>query len=223
MPFLIFILNLRPESAVLTSLIIQTAGMGSGTIAFLRQKRIDFSLVLLLIAVTVPGIALGAYITHKAAAVHLELVLGLLTLMIAFLFVSADEKYSDLGQTKADLGIARRYSWQVSLMSIASGMLSISIGEWLIPLMRNRMSLRMSTAIATSIATIFGTCVIGTAIHLGLGGQPDLKTVLWAVPGVVVGGQIGPHLTKRIDDRLLKEIFVFLLTLIGIHLIYNAF
>ena len=39
----------------------------------------------------------------------------------------------------------------------------------------------------------------------------------------LIGGQIGPRLAERINERKLKDIFIFLLTLIGIHLIYNAF
>ena len=35
--------------------------------------------------------------------------------------------------------------------------------------------------------------------------------------------QLGPRLAERINDRVLKEIFIFLLTLIGIHLIYNSY
>jgi uncharacterized membrane protein YfcA len=47
--------------------------------------------------------------------------------------------------------------------------------------------------------------------------------VVWAVPGVVLGGQIGPRITRRINERMLKDVFTFLLTLVGIHLIYNAY
>jgi uncharacterized membrane protein YfcA len=32
-----------------------------------------------------------------------------------------------------------------------------------------------------------------------LGGKADWSTVLWAVPGVLIGGQIGPRLTQKIN------------------------
>ncbi len=50
-----------------------------------------------------------------------------------------------------------------------------------------------------------------------------LLLILIAVPGVMIGGQIGPRITKKINERLLKEVFIFLLTLVGIHLIYNSY
>jgi len=97
------------------------------------------------------------------------------------------------------------------------------MGEWLVPLMRTRLSLKMSNAIGTSIFITFGTCITGAIVHSLLGGAADLKLVGWAVPGVIIGGQIGPRITRRINERMLKEVFIFLLTLIGIHLIFNAY
>ena len=41
MPYFLILCKLNPETAVVTSLLIQTAGMGSGTIAFFRQKKVN--------------------------------------------------------------------------------------------------------------------------------------------------------------------------------------
>jgi uncharacterized membrane protein YfcA len=223
MPFFLIILKLRPESAVLTSMIIQTAGMGSGSVAYLKQKTVDIRLAGYLVLITLPGIGVGAYLTKVVSNVHMELALGILTLITVFFFVSAHEKYTDVGTDRAKPSQVAKYSWFVSLCSIASGMLSIGIGQWLIPIMRSKWALKMKVAVATSIVTIFATCLIGALTHLFLGAVADYGAVLWAVPGVLIGGQIGPRLSQRINDRLLKEIFIFLLTLVGIHLIYNSY
>ena len=124
---------------------------------------------------------------------------------------------------RCDLKKAKRFSLAFSIMAVASGMLSVSIGEWLVPLMRSKLSLRMGVAVATSIGTIFGVCVLGAVFHLVMGGRADLEALAWAVPGVIIGGQIGPRIAERANDRILKEFFIFLLTLIGIHLIYNSY
>ena len=223
MPFLLIFLKLGPTTAVLTSLMIQTAGMGSGTLAYWRQKQIDLPLAGLLLLLTLPGIAFGTWMTRLVSPPHLELTLGLLTLVTAFFFVSGNQNYADAGISRADLKRVSRHGWLVSLMSIASGMLSISIGEWVVPLMRKKWSLQMGVAVATSIAAIFGVCVLGSLFHLSIGARADLSTIGWAVPGVIIGGQIGPRLAEKINDRVLKEVFIFLLTLIGIHLIYNSY
>ena len=223
MPFLLIILKVRPDTAVVTSLLIQTAGMGSGAIAYWRQRQVDVRLAGLILVYAVPGIGCGVLLTRILAPDHLELILGMITLTTATIFVSASDKYGQGGRQRAEHHAGRRYGWVVSFMAIASGMLSISIGEWLVPLLRNKLALRMGAAVATSVAVIFGTCVLGAGAHLLLGGMADLPSLLWAVPGVLIGGQIGPRITERINDRVLKEVFVFLLTLTGIHLIYNSY
>lgn len=223
MPFLILVMRIPPDSAVLTSLVIQTVGMGSGSFAYMRQRRVDLHLAFFLFLVTLPGIVTGAWLTSVMAPNHLELVLGILTLFTALLFVSASQKYLDEGSDKVPVKKAVRYSWMVALGAVASGMLSVSIGEWLIPLMRNKMSLRMRTAVATSIVTIFGTCLAGTAIHFSMAKHAEFAILVYAVPGVLIGGQLGPRILEKTNDRRLKEVFIFLLTLIGIHLIYNSY
>jgi uncharacterized membrane protein YfcA len=223
MPFLLIILKCRPDTAVVTSLLIQTAGMGSGTVAFWRLRRIDIRLTGGLILLAVPGIGLGSMMTHVMAPDHLQVLLGVLTLTAAIIFVALKDSYGLSGRQGGEAKAGRRYGWIVSVMAVASGMLSISIGEWLVPLLRSRLCLPMNTAVATSVATIFGACALGAGAHLLQGGRADWPTLFWAVPGVLLGGQIGPRIAGRINDRVLKEIFIFLLTLIGIHLIYNSY
>ncbi len=223
MPFFIIVLKISPESAVLTSLLIQTAGMGSGTLTFARKKQVDFRLVICLLIVTAPGIAAGAYLSHVINPKNLEFVLGILALATAMIFVSASHQYGDIGQDRAQLKNARKFALITGSLAVVSGLLSVSIGEWLVPLMRSKLSLRMQVAVATSIATVFGNCVIGVLFHFLLGSHANLPIVLWAVPGVIIGGQIGPRIAIHINERMLKEIFIFFLTLIGIHLIYNSF
>ena len=223
MPFFLIFLKLPPETAVVTSLLVQTAGMGSGSAAFIKKKTADLPLAGFFLLLALPGLGLGALLTRLLSSANLELALGILTLTTAFLFVSANQKYADTGQDRVPMKRAHRYGWVVSIMAVASGMLSVSIGEWLVPLMRSHLTLRMRAAVATSIVTIFGTCIAGSLFHVILGSSVDLITLAWAVPGVIIGGQVGPRITEKINERMLKEVFIFLLTLIGIHLIYNSY
>lgn len=223
MPFLLVVLKMNPEIAVPTSLLIQTFGKGSGSIAYLKQRKADLKLAVLLILIAVPGIAAGAYIANKIKPSLIELVLGILILITAFLFVSSHQNYADPGRPQTKIKKVYRRLWIAVPISIGSGMLSTGMGEWLIPVMRSKLSLKMSGAIATCIFLTFAVCLIGSSFHLMLGGKADWSTIFWAVPGVMIGGQIGPRITQKINERLLKEIFIFLLTLIGIHLIYNSY
>lgn len=223
MPFFLIFMGLEAGTAVVTSLFIQVTGMASGSYAFMWQKAIDLKLAFLILLISIPGISLGALIAQRLPSAKMELILGILVMTTSLWFVSSNQKYEETGGARAKLYKVYPYSWLVALGSIGSGMLSVSMGEWLVPLMRNKLSLKMRNAIGTSIFITFGTCVLSALIHTFLGGKVQLSLVLWAVPGAIIGGQIGPRVAKRINERVLKEIFIFLLTLIGIHLVYNAY
>lgn len=223
MPFFLLVLKLSPDVAVTTSLIIQTAGMGSATVTCVRQQRVDFKLALFILAVAVPGVIGGAFLAGNLKSSAMQLALGLLVMTTAFLFVSSEQKYTDLGKSKVDMQNAYRHSWITIPASIASGMLSTSMSEWLIPVMRSKLSLNMSNAIGTCITIAFAVSCVGAVSHILMGSQSNFTVIAWAVPGVMIGGQIGPRITKRINERLLKEAFIFFLTLVGIHLVYNSY
>ncbi len=223
MPFFLIVLKLTPEVAVATSLVIQAAGMGSASFSCVRQQRVDFKLMFFILAIAIPGVIGGSFLAGNLKSNIMQLILGLLVMTTAFLFVSSEQKYTDLGNDRANMGDIYRHAWITVPASVASGMLSTSMSEWLIPIMRSKLSLKMSNAIGTCISIAFAVSCVGAITHFLMGSQTKAVLILWAVPGVIVGGQIGPRLTKNINERLLKEAFVFLLTLVGIHLVYNSY
>ncbi len=223
MPFFLLVLKLSPEVAVATSLIIQTAGMGSATITCVRQQRVDFRLAGFILAVAIPGVIGGSFLAGNLKSSAMQMVLGVMVMTTAFLFVSSEQKYMDLGKPKVDMKDAYRHSWITVPASIASGMLSTSMSEWLIPVMRSKLSLNMSNAIGTCLSIAFAVSCVGAISHILMGSHANWAVIGWAIPGVIIGGQIGPRITKRINERLLKEAFVFFLTLVGIHLVYNSY
>lgn len=223
MPLFLILLKMEPGNAVVTSLLIQTAGMGSSSYAYSRQKCIDYKLALFFLVIALPGLAVGAKFAYLLSQAQMKMILGLLVMGTALWFVSSNQKYDDKGTIRIELQKSFRYSGIVALMAVGSGMLSISMGEWLVPLMRSKLAMRMQNAIGTSVLIIFTNCISGAAVHLLMGGRAEINVVMWAVPGVIIGGQIGPRIAARINERLLKEIFIFLLTMLGIHLIYNAY
>jgi uncharacterized protein len=222
MPFLLMVLKIDPASALLTSLVIQGAGTASGSFAFARNKMVDVRLALLLLAVGLPGLALGAYVGHLLSFSNIGLFIGLISLATAILFVSSNHTYGDEGNERVEVTKALKHSWIAGIMAVICGMLTINIGEWLVPVMQKKMHLRMSNSVATCVMITCGMSILGAAAHSLLAAKPSFTAILWGVPGVLIGGQIGPRLVTKIDDRQLKEIFIFLLTLIGVHLVYRS-
>ncbi|MGA2224420.1 MAG: sulfite exporter TauE/SafE family protein [Syntrophobacteraceae bacterium] len=223
MPFLLLALRIEPATALLTSLLIQIAGTASGSFAFVRNKKADVRLALLLLAIGLPGLILGSYVGRSLTLSHIGLFIGLICLVTALLFVSSNHKYGDEGNERVEFREAFRHSWIAGIMALMCGMLTINIGEWLVPVMQKKMHLKMSNSVATCVMITCGMSILGAAAHSLMASRPNLPVMLWAVPGVLIGGQIGPLLVTKIDERQLKEIFVFLLTLIGVHLVYRSY
>ena len=223
MPFFLIALKLPPENAVVTSLLIQIGGMGSASAAFARQQRIDFKLAFMVLLIALPGIALGALAASYLSASYMQFILGVLVLLTAFLFVSGSQKYHDFGKKKVLLRGNYKKLWMAVPASLGSGLLSSSMNEWLIPVFRRKLSLGMHYAIASSIFISFMVSVIAAAIHLGLGHQANWIIVLWAVPGVIAGAQLGAKFTHKLNEKVLKEVFIFFMTLVGVHLMYNSY
>jgi len=90
MPFLLIALRIEPATALLTSLLIQIAGTASGSFAFVRNKKVDVRLALLLLTIGLPGLALGAYIGPRLSLSHIGLFIGLICLGTALFFVSSN-------------------------------------------------------------------------------------------------------------------------------------
>ena len=77
-PLFILLFGLSPQEAAGVSMATMVFGLGAGSLAYARQRRIDFRLGLVLLAVSVPGTIIGALLTPYLPAKTLELLLGLL-------------------------------------------------------------------------------------------------------------------------------------------------
>ncbi len=223
MPFLLLALRIEPACALLTSLLIQAAGTASGSFAFVRNEKADVRLVLLLTSIGAPGVILGACIGRSLSLSHIGLFIGLISLATALLFVSSNRKYGEDGEERVELRAGLKHSWIAGVMAVMCGMLTINIGEWLVPVMQNKMGLKMSNSVATCVMVTCGMSILGAGAHFLMGSRPNFYAISWAVPGVLVGGQIGPLALAKIDERQLKELFIFLLTILGVHLVYRAY
>jgi len=222
MPFLMLVLGVPPDVAVPTALAIQVAGIGSGTVRYLWIKKVDVPLGLLCAGMAVPMVVVGSYLSQRLPSHVLEVALGLVTIGISLFFISGDDWFTDERRTRVQPREAVGFGVVPLASSFVSGLLSVGVGDFIVPIMVKRFKLSMDVAVGTAVFVMTIVAVIGAASHLAFGGRFDIPVLLWSVPGVIIGGQIGPGLAGRIDDRSLREVFIFLLLLIGIHILYNS-
>jgi uncharacterized membrane protein YfcA len=221
-PYLIFVIGLKPSEAVLTSLLIQTCGMGSGGVAAMRRVKISVGLVLSLAVSALPGVALGVLLQTVIDQRALVFVLGAACMTTALIFVLAREIFDFVPNDHLPLRSLVPYLWLPPLLSVLTGLLSIGVGDFLVPILRNRLRMRMGLAIGACLLLMACNAAVAAALHLLQGTRFPLGLFLWAMAGALAGGQIGPRLAHKISDQTLKEIFTYGLSLVGIHVLFNA-
>ncbi|MEW6351713.1 MAG: sulfite exporter TauE/SafE family protein [Thermodesulfobacteriota bacterium] len=221
MPYLVYLAKLEPAQAVVTSLIIQVGGMASGSIAVIRTRKIDFRLSLYLAAGSFVGVPVGVWLSRFIPPESLVFILGVGCLAIALVFVYLQESFGNAYVKRVSLRLAAPYLWLATLFSVFTGILSMGIGDFLVPILRNRLRLTMEAAMGTCLVVMAMNAALAATLHVMIGDTYALNTILWAIPGVLIGGQVGPRLAGRIEDQTLKEIFIYGLSLAGIHFMFN--
>jgi hypothetical protein len=100
-PVFVLGLGLTAQEAAGVSLTTMIFGLGSGSLAYALQKRIDYKLSLLLGGATVPGAILGARTTQFISSNILKLLFGLTLIPIAIRMIMEDRGAPEsLGKTE---------------------------------------------------------------------------------------------------------------------------
>lgn len=221
-PLLILVYGLSPLEAVATSLMIQTAGLASGSLAYVRAGFTNIKLSLLFSLVALPGVIIGGLLSFRLSADSVQMLLGVMAMTLAVLFVASQVEYSDQGMEKIDSKELHRLLPIPVFFGFLMGSLSVGISEWLIPALRHRLRLSMARSIGTVIPMMFILATAAFLVHWFQSGGMHWDYLLWGGLGTLIGGQIGPRIARRIDERILKQSFIYLMTLIGIHLIFQS-
>ena len=221
-PLFILGFGLLPYEAVSTSLMIQVVGLGSGSLAYFRSGLVRTRLSGLLFLAALPGILLGSFLGVQLPQQAVQMGLGLMSLTVAILFVSAATPLPASGPVPIDFRRLRLVLPIPAFFGFAMGLLSVGISEWLIPALRSRLGLSMTEAVATVIPAMFLLALVAALSHGLLANTLYWDYFLWGALGTLVGGQLGPRLAQGINEWLLKDSFIYLMTLVGIHLIFQS-
>jgi len=232
--------NLTSQQAVGTSLATIVFTSLASTVAYSRQRRIDYKIGLILMITTVPGSSLGAYLTTIVSNQLLGTIFGFfitaLSLQMMFKAKPTQSEPSPSAPKKNRLRVWHRrivdsrgtvfeYKANVALGfalgflgGLSSGFLGIGGGAVLVPIMHYLVNIPMHVCVATSMFIMIFTSVSGVATHLSLGNvNLDYATPL--ILGVIFGAQLGAYLARRTSGENLKKIFGIVLLVVGVRMI----
>ncbi|MBI4288542.1 MAG: sulfite exporter TauE/SafE family protein [Chloroflexi bacterium] len=224
-PVLIIFYNVSPQHTIGTTLTVVFFNSVSGTIAFARQKRIDYITGIRFALATLPGAALGAYAANYFSPPLFNVVFGGFLVSVAvFLIVRP------LGGVEGAVGLSCapllprsyvtrtvvdatgqvfRYCFQERrglalsfFVGFLSSMLGIGGGVIHVPALVYLFSFPPHIATATSQFILAVSSMAGSGFHLALGHVLYLPAVLMGV-AAVAGAQGGAAVSRRLKGKWL--------------------
>lgn len=229
-PLFILGLGLSPELAVGSGLVVEVFGFGSGVYAYVRRQLIDYQIGGMLLSATVPAAIVGVVIAHYADPDILKLILGMGLVAVAVSFMRApdgelEEMLEEAAQDDAETAetclvtaegeeicytVCNTTEGRLisGIGGLFVGMVSSGLGELNGYFLLQRCRVPSSVSVATSVFVVAITALIASVGHIfqvAQGGLTGLTTMgnllLFTVPGVVIGAQLGPEVAKRVPDR----------------------
>ena len=253
-PLFILALGLSPEVAIGTGLLTEVFGFASGLYAYARKRLIDYHLGAALVMVTTPLALFGTWLAGYVPPEVLKTILGVVLVAVAASFLRAPEhkdvvrldkdiqkEYGQKGKTCLVTREGETICYTVcnrtegrliaGLGGLFIGMISTGLGELNGYFLLQRCRVPSRISVATSVFVVAITALVASTGHfvkfLNAGGE-TLSTVfslvIFTVPGVIIGGQLGSSVSSRISQRTLERglaiLFILVASLILVELIY---
>jgi uncharacterized protein len=226
----------EPPVAFWMALATMLCGYGSGVVRNLRQGTIEPRIIVQCLPVVVPAALVGGYLAPSLNVSWLILLFGIFVLGYgARMFVLAAWRTGSQPPSAPALrskeGGRARLRPDIEdrgiclLGGLLLGLITVGLGELLLPrLLAGRKSLSSAEIVGSAVVVIFVTSLAATLVRLNgpflaaLGEQRMtlLGALLFAGPGVVLGGQLGPMMARRLNVRALRWYVAIILLLVGL-------
>ncbi len=241
-PIFLLWLGLPLRVAIGAALITATFGFASGLTGYVRRGLVDYRLGGRLMATSIPMAVLGVWLAARIDPTYLRVVFGMGLLAIAASFLSsgvpkaassagAPESRTPAASRSPDAGATNPHGAEGSLFAGAGGlflgMIAAGLGELNAFYLMKRRGLPSDVAIATSVLVVAGTVVAAASGHF-IGfvymGSETLSEVgnlvMFTIPGVVIGAQIGCVIGARAPRELIMRMLGVLFVIVAILIVY---
>lgn len=207
------------EAATTGQFMLFTASVAA-MVVFHRNRSLSWSLAVLVGTFTALSALAGGYFSHVFSGFSLKMIFaGMLFAAGAVMLVPVQERAG--GERRPSFGTLRLVSggetypvnlWVALpvtvLTGLASGMVGVSGGSFLVPLMVLACGVPMHVAVGTASTLIAATALMG---FFGHAAQGDFNPA-WALPLAAVtiaGGLLGGRFALRTKPKHLKQLFAY--------------
>jgi len=220
--------GLSPRVAVGTAYTTQFVGRSMGTVSWYLvgvkegEQVILWKLLAYLVPICMAFIAVGAILMDIIPGAYIRLIFGILSILAAILLVLTWRMGSDMDVTWKDIKGGLNISLFI-LAGLFTGFIATGLSTISLFVLHHRAGLKMKRSVATAVALLPFAGSIGLLVHLHF---VSFEFAIFTVPGVIVGGLVGPWVGKWLDQKGwglgMKAIFVLLTVVTGIGMIYLA-
>jgi len=214
-PFYNIFLNIPIQNAVATGIATEAVGMTSGALRYLYYRMVELPIGFTLIMLVIPGLILGNHTLTVINEFLLKFVLGIIIIMLASIQLFSAVK-NRFGQ-KENIPIEDIYPYM--FIPTVGGFFSAATGTGICeitqPLLERGLNVKTKRANATAIMVEATADWILTILNFNAG-LINWELWIWTSMGVIIGGQIGPAISRYLPDRTLKFIFSIGIMVIGV-------
>ena len=201
------------------------------TIFFGKNKVVSWKLVLIIGGMTIVTAFLGGFLSEIFNDKLLRIVFAVFISLAAFLMLKPIRKeVNSEGRFILKLQ-SNNETYNLNLLLVVpivlftgfvSGMVGISGGSFLVPLMVLLIRVPMKIAVGTSTTLVMITASSGFLGHLS-SGHFDIKLAIPLAIGGIIGAIIGTKLTLKTKPKFLKIIFATTSLIAALIMIYYVF
>lgn len=234
-----------PEVITAVSMAVVASNATSGTIAYMRAKRVDYKAGIIFAICTIPGSILGVLTTQFIPRDLFNIIFGVILVALAvFLFFRKKKKdvnpHHDMHgkqwvhQTITDKwDTSYSYSYNIVLGMVISvfvgyfsPLLGIGGGIIHVPAMVEWLYFPVHIATATSHFILAIMATVSVIVHIFQGSYDDpfvLRMVIFLIIGVVPGAQLGAYLSRRLKGRIIVRALAISLGIVGVRILFSGY
>jgi uncharacterized membrane protein YfcA len=221
-PIFLLTLHYTPQQAIGTSLTVVFLNALSGTVAYIRQKKVYYDAAIRFSLATLPGAVLGSYLSHYFSSKIFHISFGLLLIAIAgllyFRSMPESEKTCDLETFSYNRILGTLVSVLIGFLSSIFG---IGGGIIHVPTMICLLGFPTHIATATSQFVLAVSSFFGVVSHYFLG-NILIKPALVIGFGCILGAQLGAYLALKTKAKSITILLCIALLAIGMRMIIGS-
>ncbi|MCQ6275609.1 sulfite exporter TauE/SafE family protein [Bacillus sp. V3B] len=228
--------EVTPQIAAGTSLLVIIFAGLSSTIAYYKQKTVDYKSGLILFIGGGPAGILGAWVNKQLNVDTFSFWFGFFMIFISFVLMFKD-KFKPLKRnlnkgvwsTYTDsFGNEQTYGFQpitgiiiAFIVGFLGGLLGIGGGSLMVPTLILLFRFPVHTAVATSMLLLFLTSTTSSIAYIYMG-NVNWIFGLALIPGAWLGGKIGPKINQKLPSKTVVILLRIVLIIVGVQLIYEG-